>query len=497
MPASFISQINVSPLVSQTGIVSGSFSVQAGDVLVAGGMSGTGSTSAPFTITDSMGLTWTKRAEVTQTPSVNYAVLWTAVVQTTGTVSYQINRPASGPNWRGFCQVWRGVSGIGAANTGQASGGEPTTTLTTSANSSIVIASSDNTAIDASTTYNTATAGAFTPGTNYPIVSLFSYAFYAGYYADVGAAGSKTVGITYPNAQNYSIVAVELESISTEILGDPDDFYIMYASPTYTTSREGGGTPTISDTGGLSVGQMNSGGNHYAMQGYLLFDVSGLTDYINPSLELYSQFDSAIARHFDVELRVHDFGTTSELADFVPGSQLASKTLVATVNTANWPADGGLIPFTIDSDALTGAINAAKAGDGWLRLVVSSAYQRTGSASPGVEYVGILSMETGEANTFPRLTYAIPSGPVLSAELYENGVFKQFLGTAEITASGVVTFDWSSSVLTAASGADVELRLTSTADIDIGAVQWQAMRTSAPPPEPPTTAVESWGVILM
>ena len=498
MPASYIQSSRPTVLSSQSSITTSSFAVQAGDTLVAAGMMMRGdSPTAPMTLSDSQSLTWTKRAEVQQGISTNYVVIWTATAASTGNMSVTFNKgAATNVEWSVVVQTWRGVSGIGSTGTDFiTSGGEPpSVTFTTGANSAVAMFVVDTVASDASTTYNTASAGAFTEAGGYPRFSMFSYAFYGGYYADVGAAGSKTFGITQPNNMDHAIAAIELESVSTEILGDGDDFYIMYSSPTYATSREGGGTPTISDTGGLSVGQMFSGGNYYAMQGYLLFNVSGLGSYINPGLKLYSQFDSAVARDYDVELRVHNFGTTSELADFVPGSQLASKTLVATCNTANWPADEGLIPFTVDTDALTGAINAAKAGDGWLRLVANSSYQRTGNSPSGVEYVGILSMETGETDTFPRITYSIPSGPVISAELYENGVLKQFIGSVEVTESSLVSFPWEPSVLDSLTGSNVELRITSTGDVDIGAIQWQAFRSAA---SLPAATGESWGLVLI
>ena len=496
MAASLISTVAVNPLTSQSSIASSSFAVQSGDVLVVWGMSTPGTGSAPFSIVDSQGLTWTKRAEVAQGASTNYVVIWTATVATTGNISYTITRPASGPNWRAAAQVWRGVTGIGDTNSGNVSNGQPTTTLVTSADSSIVMAVADNTAIDSSTTYKQADAGTFTPATNYPIVSLFSYAFYAGYYADAGAAGNKIIGISYPNAQNYSIAAIELRAAPSGIQSDLADGYAWYQSPTYATAREGGGTLTVGNTGGTSIGQMFSGGNYYAMQAYFKFNVSGLTNFVSPNLDFYSQYNSSVDRDFDVEIRVHNWGAAVEGADFVPGSQLASKTFIGSINTANWPADAARIPFTIDTAALTAAINAARAADGWLYLVVHSGYQRTNSAPSGIEYVGIYATDLGGL-TIPRLTYAIPSGPVVTAELYENGVLKQFLGSREITADGVLSFNWDAATLAALSGANVELRLTSDADIDIGAIEWNAILGVPTGPPAVPTYVEQWGAIAI
>jgi hypothetical protein len=496
MPATYIQQVRVSPLVSQTGVVSTSFSVQAGDVLVAWGMSNTGSTSAPFTITDSMGLTWTKRAEVPQGVSTNYAVIWTAVVATSGSMSFQLNRPASGPPWLGAVQTWRGVTGIGGTGTGSGTGAPTTNLTTTGDNSAILMIVADNTGVTDTLNYDEVDAGVFTQAPNYPVASMLTYTFIAGSYADAGVAGVKTIGVEQLGMA-YSIAAVELQGVVTEILGDAADGYAWYSSTTYNTSREGGGTPTVGSSGGATVGQTKGITDYLCMEGFFKFDVSGMTDFINPNLQFYAQFEAGdLTRQFDIEIRVHNWGAAVEAADFVPGSQLSGKALIGTVNTANYPLANELIPFTIDTAALTSAINAAKAGDGWLYLMASSSYQRTGSAPTGFEYVNILGRDGGTDATAPRLTFALPAGPVVSAELYENGVLKQFLGATEITADGVISFNWNASVLAAISGADVELRLTSDVDIDVGAIEWNAYRTMGAPPPPPTL-VETWGTALM
>lgn len=76
------------------------------------------------------------------------------------------------------------------------------------------------------------------------------------------------------------------------------------------------------------------------------------------------------------------------------------------------------------------------------------------------------------------------SGPTVTAELYEGGTLKQSLGSSPVTADGVLSFTWNAATLTAISGANVELRLTSDADVDIGAIEWNAVRvpSTGPPP---------------
>lgn len=69
---------------------------------------------------------------------------------------------------------------------------------------------------------------------------------------------------------------------------------------------------------------------------------------------------------------------------------------------------------------------------------------------------------------------ALPSIGTLTAELWENGSFKQSLGTAIVAADGVVAFSWDAATLTALSGTNVELRLSSDIDMDVGSVEWNA-----------------------
>lgn len=84
--------------------------------------------------------------------------------------------------------------------------------------------------------------------------------------------------------------------------------------------------------------------------------------------------------------------------------------------------------------------------------------------------------------------------PVLTAELYEGGVLKQTLGTASVDADGVASFTWDAATLTAISGANVELRLTSDLDIDVGAIEWNAQTqaltvTPVPVVDSPTVGI--------
>lgn len=217
----YVQQIRTFPLSSAQASTTGSFSPAAGDIIIACAMITSNATN-PVTLTDSTGgaLTWTKRLEVIPGPSELYIVVWTTTVpsaQTGMTLTY--TRAAStSANWLTLAQLWRGGSGIGVSNTAKFNSGDAQVTLTgVSANSGIAFFSDDNTAAGPSTSYAYATtdAGTFTPGTSMPTTSLFSYAFYGGYYADAGAAGTKVVGVTDPGFQVGSAAAIEILSVSS------------------------------------------------------------------------------------------------------------------------------------------------------------------------------------------------------------------------------------------------------------------------------------------
>jgi hypothetical protein len=88
------------------------------------------------------------------------------------------------------------------------------------------------------------------------------------------------------------------------------------------------------------------------------------------------------------------------------------------------------------------------------------------------------------------------ASPVLTAELWEGGVFKQTLGTYPVSGPGIVSVPWDASVLASLAGTNAELRITSDIDLDIDAVEWNYITTGVSGGAPPPTQVESWNSIL-
>ncbi len=200
----------------------GSISVQAGDILVA--ISGAEGADGTTTCVISGGsLTWTVRQEVDVNDYAHVQVATATAASTTSiTVSADWEGFPGGREWRGLnVLVFRASDGIGASaqENGTDTGGtdEPSLSITTTqANSAIVVANGDWNATDgASRTWRTG-AGTATEVTYFRDSS--HYAAYGAYHADAGTAEAKTVGLSAPSGQKYSIVAVEVKGTASSSL---------------------------------------------------------------------------------------------------------------------------------------------------------------------------------------------------------------------------------------------------------------------------------------
>jgi hypothetical protein len=147
--------------------------------------------------------------------------IWTGTDNTGGT-NWTLSLTRASQSFGLTCLVFRNSGGIGASNKdNNEPGGGSVTFTTTQDNSAIVVIDADWHALSGSgrvwQTLNsiTPTSGnglerayfdGSTPGT---------YTVYGAYYNDAGTAGSKTVGLTSPNTQRYSIAAVEVKGTAT------------------------------------------------------------------------------------------------------------------------------------------------------------------------------------------------------------------------------------------------------------------------------------------
>jgi hypothetical protein len=124
-----------------------------------------------------------------------------------------------GGQWGFTALRFSGSDGIGASAQGSAASGAPSLAITTTQDNSalVVIVGDWNAADGASRTWRTVNGITPTSGNGGERVyarSVGAYTVYAAYYSDAGAAGSKTVGLSAPSGQKYSIAAIEVKGVA-------------------------------------------------------------------------------------------------------------------------------------------------------------------------------------------------------------------------------------------------------------------------------------------
>src|SRR3954471_1100653 len=140
----FIQEAEIAWNNSTTPKTTGSFSVLAGDILVAFAM---GEDTGITLSTPSGGsLTWNLAQAIT-TGSNCAAAMWTAVVDSNKSMTVQFARGANDFRYGGNCLPFRSSDGVGASAKATPASGAPTLNLlTTQANSAIVVCNADWTA---------------------------------------------------------------------------------------------------------------------------------------------------------------------------------------------------------------------------------------------------------------------------------------------------------------------------------------------------------------
>jgi len=211
MPApTFVSYTAVSVWTNNTTPKTVNVAVQTGDVIVVGG----GCEAADIDIgppSDGVN-TYTARQTVdSNTASQSIAVIWTATAATSTTLTISVARGAAGKQFGFGVWVWRNATiGTSASNgpTGGTSGAPSQAITTTAANSALCLVSTDWNAADGTSRTWRDVNGAHVED-SYERNSA-SYTIYAGHHVDAAGAGSKTVGLSAPAGQSYSIATIEI-----------------------------------------------------------------------------------------------------------------------------------------------------------------------------------------------------------------------------------------------------------------------------------------------
>lgn len=194
-----------------------------GNICVSGGIAEDGSASTLTTPTG--GPTWAAAGSV-DVAAYTEVKAWSATAAATSWTHSQAF-PANGGAWFGSAlYAFSGSDGVGANNQTNVLSGAPSLALTTLGdNSAICVYVGDWTAQDG-TVRTWLTVNSVTPTLGNGLEKVYfrdsaHYAAYSAYYTDAGAAGSKTVGLSAPGSQKYSITATEVKGAagagSTEV----------------------------------------------------------------------------------------------------------------------------------------------------------------------------------------------------------------------------------------------------------------------------------------
>lgn len=235
------------------------FTVQTGDILVAYVIC-----ADPFVFDVSGGgLTWTI---IKNSTAAGYTSSYIWIANATSNVSMNVVFTQSGipaKIFGGNILVFRGSTGVGNSTISQITDAAPILNITTTQiNSTIIVTNGDWAAIDGASRTWRNTTGTINETSYYSSPGI-SYTIYGGYHNDSGAVGVKTVGLSTPGAQTYTIIAVEI--LGTTVL---ENSYIP-PSPISLTNTTGeywvnhswsAGSGNITDSYNVSVnGIWNNG----------------------------------------------------------------------------------------------------------------------------------------------------------------------------------------------------------------------------------------------
>jgi hypothetical protein len=123
---------------------------------------------------------------------------------------------------------FRDSDGVGASVSNNTTGTPSISITTTQDNSAVAVIIIDWNAADGASrtwlTVNSITPTSGNGGERTYFRNASFYTVYAAYWSDVGAAGAKTVGLSAPGSQQYSIIAVEVKGAASSATLDQEGF---------------------------------------------------------------------------------------------------------------------------------------------------------------------------------------------------------------------------------------------------------------------------------
>lgn len=225
----------------------GPASVQVGDVLVQVG----GAEGQLTSIIPSGGPEWTSR-QVVSAASRSFASAYTGIVGKAESLTVTLTREGSSSiHWGGNVLTFRKSEGVGASAKGESEGAPSLEITTTQDNSAVVVIVTDWNAKSGTRTWRTVNGTTPTEANGFErtyVQDGSRYTVYAAYYPDVGASGAKTVGLTAPTGQKFSIIAVEVKGTK-----EGGTTYNDSGSGTVSLSGSGSESASAADTGAGAI----------------------------------------------------------------------------------------------------------------------------------------------------------------------------------------------------------------------------------------------------
>ncbi|HUS26088.1 MAG TPA: hypothetical protein VMY99_01950 [Nevskiaceae bacterium] len=252
MPApTFVASYTVASYLTTTTPKTASVTTQAGDVVVI--YAGTEDQFSSLTTPTGNGLTFALQQTVA-VASFSTAYIWTAIDNVGGTNWTLSIDVVNSQEWGFTCLVFRDSDGIGLSTRTNVTGpAAPSLDIvTTQDNSAIITYNADWSASDG-TSRTWRTVNSITPTNGNGLELNYErdaahYTIYGAYYNDAGTAGTKTVGLSAPATQKYTIVAVEVRgkttpapNVTTRAVTDVD---ATTATGNGTVDADGGSTIT-------------------------------------------------------------------------------------------------------------------------------------------------------------------------------------------------------------------------------------------------------------
>ncbi len=187
--------------------------VLTGDRIVVFGLTGNDLTTLG---TPNDGVNTYSQPQVVQVTDFCWVAVWTATAASDATLTISITRGGTGgDDWGMDVLTWGGSSGFGASNKANTSGAPSLSLTTQAANSAVMCAIGDwNAGATTGKTWLTINGNTPTAANGQELVAVLTsgiYTVYVAYWTDAGAAGAKTLGMSAPTGQKYSIVGLEVK----------------------------------------------------------------------------------------------------------------------------------------------------------------------------------------------------------------------------------------------------------------------------------------------